>query len=206
MTNVISLRILRPRSEHLCLISRYHPQIVGPAEFTEIYGENEILRKCIVLPPKNEETDRLTEIRPILVWRTDSPWFYNDSSSPLITTHLSFELPRIADTKLTVRRITIGGSFYGSETSGYLEAEAEVKIQTIIILDVTQCKIKVSVQSECTKQKYDASENAPKNVPKYILDPGYTVQKSAISQATLIVFRCPGARGSQWMQGVSIGR
>ena len=27
-----------------------------------------------------------------------------------------------------------------------------------------------------------------------------------ISQATLIVFRCPGARGSRWMQGVSIGR
>ena len=162
MTNVISLRILRPRSEHLCLISRYHPQIVGPAEFTEIYGENEILRKCIVLPPKNEETDRLTEIRPILVWRTDSSWFYNDSSTPLITTHLSFELPRIADTKLIVRRITIGGSFYGSETSGYLEAEAEVKIQTIIILDVTQCKIKVTVQSECKKQKYDVSQNARK--------------------------------------------
>ena len=158
MTNVISLRILRPRSEHLCLISRYHPQIVGPAEVTA----NSFLRKCIVLPPKNEETDRLTEIRPILVWRTDSSWFYNGSSTPLITTYLSFELPRISDTKLTVRRITIGGSFYGSETSGYLEAEAEVKIQTIIILDVTQCKIKVTVQSECKKQKYDASENAPK--------------------------------------------
>ena len=161
MTNVIPLRILRPRSEYLCLISRYHPQIVGPAEHTE-NSENSFLRKCIVLPPKNEETDRLTEIRPILVWRTDSEWFYNKSSTPLITTHLSFELPRIADTKLVVRRITIGGSFYGSETSGYLEAEAEVKIQTIIILDVTQCKIKVTVQSECKKQKYDASENAPK--------------------------------------------
>ena len=197
MTNVISLRILRPRSEYLCLISRYHPQIVGAADFTA----NSFFRKCIVLPPKNEATDRLTEIRPILMGRTDSSWFYNKSSTPLITTHLSFELPRISDTKLTVRRITIGGSFYGSETSGYLEAEAEVKIQTIIILDVTQCKIKVTVQSECKKQKYDASENAPK-----ILDPGYTVQKSAIPQATLIVFRCPGARGSQWMQGVSIGR
>ena len=191
MTNVISLRILRPRSEYLCLISRYHSQIVGAADFTA----NSFFRKCIVLPPKNEATDRLTEIRPILVWRTDSSWFYNGSSTPLITTHLSFELPRISDTKLTVRRITIGGSFYGSETSGYLEAEAEVKIQTIIILDVTQCKIKVTVQSECKKQKYDASENAPENV-----------QKSAIPQATLIVFRCPGARGSQWMQGVSIGQ
>ena len=154
MTNVISLRILRPRSEYLCLISRYHPQIVGAAEVTA----NSFFRKCIVLPPKNEATDRLTEIRPVLMGRTDSSWFYNDSTTSLITTHLSFELPSISGTKLVVRRITIGGSFYGSETSGYLEAEAEVKIihhpSPIIILDVTQCKIKitVTVQSECKKQ------------------------------------------------------
>ena len=149
MTNVISLRILRPRSEYLCLISRYHSQIVGAAEVTA----NSFFRKCIVLPPKNEATDRLTEIRPVLMGRTDSSWFYNDSTTSLITTHLSFELPSISGTKLVVRRITIGGSFYGSETSGYLEAEAEVKIQTIIILDVTECKIKVTVQSECKKQR-----------------------------------------------------
>ena len=42
------------------------------------------------------------------------------------TTHLTFEVPDISYTKLEVRRITIGGSFFGSETSGYLDAEAEV--------------------------------------------------------------------------------
>ena len=63
------------------------------------------------------------EVRPILfrterrdTWRLDHTY---------ITTHLTFVLPEVCYITWAVRRITIGGSFFGSETSGYLDAKAE---------------------------------------------------------------------------------
>ena len=80
--------------------------------------------KCITYPPYlNKKEDALTEVRPIL-FRTESrdTWRLNDTH---ITTHLTFILPEVSYIKLAVRRITIGGSFFGSEAAGYLDAEAE---------------------------------------------------------------------------------
>ena len=98
-----------------------------------------IWRACITSPTylKRYEDPGLTEIRPILV-RTEEPrigttwcgpnachtWPHNSTHR---TTHLTFEVPDITYTTLEVRRITIGGSFFGSETSGYLDAEVEVE-------------------------------------------------------------------------------
>ena len=121
-------------TQFLFFATRCIPQIEGGAQ---LISDN-IWRECITSPTssKRYEDPGLTEIRPILV-RTEEPrigttwcgpnachtWPHNNTHR---TTHLTFEVPDISYTTLEVRRITIGGSFFGSETSGYLDAEAEV--------------------------------------------------------------------------------
>ena len=85
------------------------------------------LFKCLVLPAKPEETG-LAEILPLLVntERSLEMWPGNDTHT---TTRFTFHLPKLTHATLTVRRITIGGSFFGSEANGYLDAEAEACVE-----------------------------------------------------------------------------
>ena len=82
--------------------------------------------KCIVLPKKQQARDWKAEIRPFQVNRTSS------DSRPGNNTHKTelffYELPRLPTATMEVRRITIGGNFFGGEF-GYLDVEAEACIE-----------------------------------------------------------------------------
>ena len=72
----------------------------------------------------NKKEDGLTEVRPTL-FRTESRDTWRLIDTYIITTRLILVGPEVSYIKWAVRRITIGGIFFGSETAGYLDAEAE---------------------------------------------------------------------------------
>ena len=82
--------------------------------------------KCIVLPKKQQARDWKAEIRPFQFNRTSL------DSRPGNNTHKTelffYELPRLPTATMEVRRITIGGNFFGGEF-GYLDVEAEACIE-----------------------------------------------------------------------------
>ena len=82
--------------------------------------------KCIVLPKKQQARDWKAEIRPFQFNRTSL------DSRPGNNTHKTelffYELPRLPTATMEVRRITIGGNFFGGEF-GYLDVAAEACIE-----------------------------------------------------------------------------
>jgi len=82
--------------------------------------------KCIVLPKKQQARDWKAEIRPFQVSRTSlDSWPGNNTHK---TELFFYELPRLPTATMEVRRITIGGNFFGGEF-GYLDVAAEACIE-----------------------------------------------------------------------------
>ena len=82
--------------------------------------------KCIVLPKKQQARDWKAEIRPFQVSRTSLDSWPGNSTHK--TELFFYELPRLPTATMEVRRITIGGNFFGGEF-GYLDVAAEACIE-----------------------------------------------------------------------------
>ena len=82
--------------------------------------------KCIVLPKKQQARDWKAEIRPFQVSRTSlDSWPGNNTHK---TELFTYEVPELPFYTMEVRRITIGGDFFGGGF-GYLDVEAEACIE-----------------------------------------------------------------------------
>ena len=97
-----------------------------PTVLDQSSGSDSDQFQCLILQSAPQESD-IAEIRPLLV-ETElgsglprEPWPRNLTHK---TIRLTYILPPSRLANLGVRRITIGGGFFGQDTSGHLDAEA----------------------------------------------------------------------------------
>ena len=98
----------------------------------EMSGTNADQFQCLLLEDKPQESG-LTEVRPVMVTSD-----FQDSTDDLQNERLTYMLPKNSLFKAGARRITIEGSFFGTDLSEFLDAEVgEDFLKYLVISFVT---------------------------------------------------------------------